>query len=245
MVGESTEAVGAGVGGGSSESRSRSLRMASVVGMIGRGCGSSSWIQLKNSKKKKAMRKNDRVRVCTASYSVSSAVTDPYKTLRIQPGASESEVKKAFRQLALYIIRMFAEETIVGFSFTTLMKLMMYLVIPNVLSAAISRGCTMLHPGYGFLAENAVFVEMCREHGINFIGPNVDLLRGQKSDKVDVTLQPEELEVMNNVLHAKQEEEKLHSQREDFSDMVAENEKKRKRKMQEKDEKSKKKDFKF
>ncbi|CAL5327476.1 unnamed protein product [Camellia sinensis] len=35
----------------------------------------------------------------------------------------------------------------------------------------------------------------------------VDLLRGQKSDKVDVTLQPEELEVMNNVLHAKYEEE--------------------------------------
>ncbi|KAL7211326.1 hypothetical protein ACSBR2_014241 [Camellia fascicularis] len=76
--------------------------MASVAGMIGRGCGSSSWIQLKNSKKKKAMRKNDRVRVCTASYSASSAVTDPYKTLRIQPGASESEVKKAFRQLALH-----------------------------------------------------------------------------------------------------------------------------------------------
>ncbi|KAF5961587.1 hypothetical protein HYC85_002796 [Camellia sinensis] len=84
------------------ESRSRSLRMASVAGMIGRGCGSSSWIQLKNSKKKKAMRKNDRVRVCTASYFASSAVTDPYKTLRIQPGASESEVKKAFRQLALH-----------------------------------------------------------------------------------------------------------------------------------------------
>lgn len=46
-------------------------------------------------------------------------------------------------------------------------------MIPNVLSAAVSRGCSMLHPGYGFLAENAVFVEMCREHGINFIGPNV------------------------------------------------------------------------
>ncbi|PSS24398.1 Biotin carboxylase [Actinidia chinensis var. chinensis] len=47
-----------------------------------------------------------------------------------------------------------------------------YLLMPNVLSAAISHGCTMLHPGYGFLAENAVFVEMCRGHGINFIGPN-------------------------------------------------------------------------
>ena len=46
-------------------------------------------------------------------------------------------------------------------------------MIQNVLSAAISHGCTMLHPGYGFLAENATFVEMCREHGINFIGPNV------------------------------------------------------------------------
>ncbi|KAJ0030864.1 hypothetical protein Pint_13887 [Pistacia integerrima] len=58
-----------------------------------------------------------------------------------------------------------------------------YLLIPNVLSAAISRGCTMLHPGYGFLAENAVFVEMCREHGINFIGPNPDSIRvmGDKS----------------------------------------------------------------
>ncbi|PPD80893.1 hypothetical protein GOBAR_DD22189 [Gossypium barbadense] len=35
-----------------------------------------------------------------------------------------------------------------------------YLLIPNVLSAALSRNCTMLHPGYGFLAENAVFVEI-------------------------------------------------------------------------------------
>ncbi|CAH1422577.1 unnamed protein product [Lactuca virosa] len=48
-----------------------------------------------------------------------------------------------------------------------------HLLIPNVLSVAISHGCTMLHPGYGFLAENAVFVEMCREHGINFIDPNL------------------------------------------------------------------------
>ncbi|EPS72471.1 hypothetical protein M569_02284, partial [Genlisea aurea] len=62
-----------------------------------------------------------------------------------------------------------------------------YLVIPNVLSAAISRGCTMLHPGYGFLSENAVFVEMCREHGINFIGPDPESIKvmGDKSTARD------------------------------------------------------------
>ncbi|KAH9606424.1 hypothetical protein KSS87_015067 [Heliosperma pusillum] len=75
----------------------------------------------------------------------------------------------------------------------------------------------------------------------------VDLLRGQKTDKIDVSLRPEELEAMDDVLSAKyeeaREEERLRNQREDFSDMVAENEKKRKRK--DKDVKSKKKDFKF
>ncbi|CAL5375350.1 unnamed protein product [Camellia sinensis] len=49
----------------------------------------------------------------------------------------------------------------------------------------------------------------------------------------------------SNKIKKSKEEEKLRSQREDFSDMVAENEKKRKRKMQGKDGKSKKKDFKF
>ncbi|XWS18348.1 hypothetical protein CRYUN_Cryun32bG0036000 [Craigia yunnanensis] len=77
----------------------------------------------------------------------------------------------------------------------------------------------------------------------------VDLLKGKKSDRVEVSLQPKELEVMDNVLPSKyeeaREEEKLRSQREDFSDMVAENEKKRKRKIQEKEGKSKKKDFKL
>lgn len=53
--------------------------------------------------------------------------------------------------------------------------LVRYLLIPNVLSAAVSHGCTMMHPGYGFLAENAGFVDMCKEHRINFIGPNVSI----------------------------------------------------------------------
>eukprot|EP00892_Ulva_mutabilis_P011262 jgi/Ulvmu1/8508/UM044_0042.1 len=46
-----------------------------------------------------------------------------------------------------------------------------YLNIPNLLSAAISRGADAIHPGYGFLSENASFVQMCGDHGITFIGP--------------------------------------------------------------------------
>jgi len=52
-----------------------------------------------------------------------------------------------------------------------------YLNIPNIVAAALSHGCTMLHPGYGFLAENATFVDICRDHGLNFIGPNPDSIR--------------------------------------------------------------------
>ncbi|KAK9015963.1 hypothetical protein V6N11_007050 [Hibiscus sabdariffa] len=70
--------------------------MASAIGMIsGKGC--SSWMQIKEKGKKKKSTVN-RVRVC-CSYS--SSVMDPYKTLQIQPSTSESNVKKAFRQLAL------------------------------------------------------------------------------------------------------------------------------------------------
>ncbi|XP_052174501.1 chaperone protein dnaJ 8, chloroplastic [Diospyros lotus] len=75
--------------------------MATSVGMIG---GSSSWIQLRGSGKRKGATRNNNVRPrvsCVSSSYSSSDVADPYKTLRIQPGASESEVKKAFRQLAL------------------------------------------------------------------------------------------------------------------------------------------------
>lgn len=48
-----------------------------------------------------------------------------------------------------------------------------YLNIPNIVAAAMSHNCTMLHPGYGFLAENATFADICLDHGLNFIGPKV------------------------------------------------------------------------
>lgn len=58
-------------------------------------------------------------------------------------------------------------------SFCDEFVLIRYLNVPNIMAAAISHRCTMLHPGYGFLAENATFVDICKDHGLNFIGPNV------------------------------------------------------------------------
>ena len=52
-----------------------------------------------------------------------------------------------------------------------------YLNIPNILSAAIISGADAIHPGYGFLAENAQFAEMTAEHGIAFIGPTPENMR--------------------------------------------------------------------
>ena len=58
-----------------------------------------------------------------------------------------------------------------------------YLNIPNILAAATSRGVDAIHPGYGFLAENDKFAEMCTDHGIIFIGPSPNSIRlmGDKS----------------------------------------------------------------
>ena len=58
-----------------------------------------------------------------------------------------------------------------------------YLNIPNIIAAALTRNATAIHPGYGFLAENARFAEICADHQIAFIGPNPEsmLAMGDKS----------------------------------------------------------------
>src|SRR6266545_1349986 len=52
-----------------------------------------------------------------------------------------------------------------------------YLNIPAIMSAALISGAQAIHPGYGFLAENADFAEVCKEHGLVFIGPPAEVLR--------------------------------------------------------------------
>ena len=52
-----------------------------------------------------------------------------------------------------------------------------YLSIPAILSAATISNADAIHPGYGFLSENANFAEMVEEHGFTFIGPSADHIR--------------------------------------------------------------------
>ena len=58
-----------------------------------------------------------------------------------------------------------------------------YLHIPSILSAAAVTGADAIHPGYGFLSENARFAEMVEAHGITFIGPSPAHMRTM-SDKI-------------------------------------------------------------
>ena len=52
-----------------------------------------------------------------------------------------------------------------------------YLNIPSIIAAAEITGAEAIHPGYGFLAENAEFSEICARSGIVFIGPNPEQIR--------------------------------------------------------------------
>jgi acetyl-CoA carboxylase biotin carboxylase subunit len=57
-----------------------------------------------------------------------------------------------------------------------------YLNIPNIISAALTHNATAIHPGYGFLAENARFAEICADHNLIFVGPS-PLSISQMGDK--------------------------------------------------------------
>ncbi len=58
-----------------------------------------------------------------------------------------------------------------------------YLNIPHLMAAAEITNADGVHPGYGFLAENAKFAEICGQHNIKFIGPTPDQIRAM-GDKI-------------------------------------------------------------
>jgi len=51
-----------------------------------------------------------------------------------------------------------------------------YLKIPNIIAAAEITNADAIHPGYGFLSENAKFSKLCEEHNIKFIGASEDMI---------------------------------------------------------------------
>ena len=65
-----------------------------------------------------------------------------------------------------------------------------YLNIKNIIEAANITGADSIHPGFGFLSENAEFAKICEESNIKFIGPNskvIDLL-GNNATQKDKTM---------------------------------------------------------
>ena len=86
-----------------------------------------------------------------------------------------------------------------------------YLSIPRIISAAEITNADAIHPGYGFLAENAEFSEICAESDIKFIGPSPDMIKamGDKAfakdtmKKANVPVVPGSDGVVTNIEDAK------------------------------------------
>lgn len=58
-----------------------------------------------------------------------------------------------------------------------------YLNIPHIIAASEITNADAVHPGYGFLAENSKFAQICTDHGIKFIGPTPDMINSM-GDKI-------------------------------------------------------------
>ena len=86
-----------------------------------------------------------------------------------------------------------------------------YLNIDKILKACHLTKADAVHPGYGFLSENVLFVQKLQENGIAFIGPSVDVLQKMKNKLLakkiihdsGVPVVPGSLEVVNTLLEAK------------------------------------------
>ena len=86
-----------------------------------------------------------------------------------------------------------------------------YLKVPAIISAAELTNADAIHPGYGFLSENADFVDICKEHNLTFIGPSANAIKkmGDKAvakqtmKQAGVPVVPGNEGVLKDVTHAK------------------------------------------
>jgi len=92
-----------------------------------------------------------------------------------------------------------------------------YLNMDTILTVAKNMGCDAIHPGYGFLSENASFAKKCEENGIVFIGPTAEVIdsMGNKSQarakmrEAGVPVVPGSLSVLYDVKEALEEAKKM------------------------------------
>ena len=92
-----------------------------------------------------------------------------------------------------------------------------YTSIPAIISAALVTGCDALHPGYGFLAENAYLADICQQVGVTFIGPAPDVITkmGNKAEakrlmrEAGVPLLPGSDGIVQNLGEARQSARKV------------------------------------
>lgn len=92
-----------------------------------------------------------------------------------------------------------------------------YLNVSNIISAAVITKCNAIHPGFGFLSENAEFAAICEECNIKFIGPNSKTIgiMGDKSrareimKKADVPIIPGSNGIVESLEHAYSEAEEI------------------------------------
>ncbi|HCL57222.1 MAG TPA: acetyl-CoA carboxylase biotin carboxylase subunit [Spirochaetia bacterium] len=91
-----------------------------------------------------------------------------------------------------------------------------YLNIPQIIAAAEVTGADAIHPGYGFLSENANFSEICKAHNIVFIGPSKEIINkmGDKAtardtmEKANVPIVPG-TGLLDDDVHAREEAKKI------------------------------------
>ena len=92
-----------------------------------------------------------------------------------------------------------------------------YLNIPNIISAAKITHAEAIHPGYGFLAENPRFPEVCNQEGITFIGPSASVIRlmgdknkaRQEMKKAKLPVIPGSEEIVNDLDDAAKQAKKI------------------------------------
>ena len=115
------------------------------------------------------------------------------KVLAANRGEIAIRIFRACYDLGLHTVAMYSNEDINGLFRTKADEAYLigenqsplgaYLDIPGIIDLAKRRGVDAIHPGYGFLSENADFARACEQHGIKFIGPPSHIL-AQMGDKL-------------------------------------------------------------